>query len=249
MATTKIRGSNQIFWDADIDFNNKKLTNLASPSNASDAATKQYVDNVASGTSSSLHTPVQDITTLKTLTDYQDKMLINVEDVGLYRYDTQSTVTSDNNLVVRPNNIASDASPGRWIKMSSSINEHNNLSNIQGGTTGQYYHLTSAEKDAVTRTANGSQNGLLSSSDWTTFNSKLDISKYVCRETPSGLKNGSNVNYTLANTPVSGTEMVYLNGILQELGSGNDYTISGNTITMAVAPLSTDKLLVTYWRS
>jgi hypothetical protein len=47
---------------------------------------------------------------------------------------------------------------------------------------------------------------------------------------------------------VSGSEHVYLNGVLQEPGTGNDYTISGATITMAVAPQASDKLVVSYRR-
>jgi hypothetical protein len=38
---------------------------------------------------------------------------------------------------------------------------------------------------------------------------------------------------TLANTPDAGTERVYLNGIRQQVGAGNDYTISGAVITFA----------------
>lgn len=71
-------------------------------------------------------------------------------------------------------------------------------------------------------------------------------SNFVTRETPSGSVNGSNTSFTLANTPISGTEMVFLNGILQEPGSGNDYTISGTTITYLTAPVSGDRLRVTY---
>jgi hypothetical protein len=73
-------------------------------------------------------------------------------------------------------------------------------------------------------------------------------SNFVVRETPSGLVNGSNVTYTLANTPIAGTEQVYLNGILQEPGAGNDYTISGATITYLAAPLTNDKIRVTYFK-
>jgi len=75
----------------------------------------------------------------------------------------------------------------------------------------------------------------------------LLVTGFVNREVPSGLKNGSNVTYTLANTPTSGTEMLYLNGILQNAG-GEDYTITTNTITMTSAPISTDVLLCTYWK-
>jgi hypothetical protein len=71
-------------------------------------------------------------------------------------------------------------------------------------------------------------------------------SDFITRETPSGTINGSNTTFTLANTPISGTEMVFLNGILQEPGAGNDYTISTNTITYLTAPASGDRLRVTY---
>jgi len=69
---------------------------------------------------------------------------------------------------------------------------------------------------------------------------------FVTRETPSGSVNGSNTSFTLANTPTSGTEEVFLNGILQEPGAGNDYTISGGTITYLTAPVTGDRLRVNY---
>jgi hypothetical protein len=74
----------------------------------------------------------------------------------------------------------------------------------------------------------------------------LAPSSVVTRETPSGSVNGSNTAFTLANTPISGTEMVFWNGLLMEPGAGNDYTISGATITALSAPVSGDKLRVTY---
>lgn len=74
----------------------------------------------------------------------------------------------------------------------------------------------------------------------------LTAANFVAKETPSGAINGSNTAFVLANSPVSGTEEVYLNGVLQESGAGNDYTISGNTITMLTAPLAGEKLRVTY---
>jgi len=68
------------------------------------------------------------------------------------------------------------------------------------------------------------------------------------RETPTGDINGVNTSYALANTPVTGTESVFLNGILQEDG-GEDYSISGGTITMTNAPIgggTPDRLRVSY---
>jgi hypothetical protein len=70
--------------------------------------------------------------------------------------------------------------------------------------------------------------------------------KFVTRETPSGSVNGTNTSFGLANTPVAGSESVFLNGILQEPGSGNDYTISGSTITYLTAPVTGDRIRVSY---
>ena len=72
------------------------------------------------------------------------------------------------------------------------------------------------------------------------------ISDFMIREVPSGTLNGVNTVFTLANTPETGTEMIFLNGILQNVGGSNDYTISGDTITFNNAPLATDTLLAWY---
>jgi len=68
---------------------------------------------------------------------------------------------------------------------------------------------------------------------------------FVVRETPSGTINGVNTTFTLANTPSLDTEQLFLNGVLQEPG-GEDYTISGTTITMVDAPIAGDRLKVSY---
>jgi hypothetical protein len=70
--------------------------------------------------------------------------------------------------------------------------------------------------------------------------------KFVTRETPTGAVNGTNTSFVLANTPASGSESVFLNGILQEPGAGNDYTISAGTITYLTAPVTGDKVRVSY---
>ena len=79
-----------------------------------------------------------------------------------------------------------------------------------------------------------------------TVANQVRLSKVVTRETPSGTVNGSNDTFTLAATPVSGTESVFVNGILQDSGAGNDYTISGLTITFLTGaiPQSGDKIRV-----
>lgn len=78
------------------------------------------------------------------------------------------------------------------------------------------------------------------------ISSFLTGANFVVRETPSGAIDGVNTTYTLANTPVAGTENVFLNGLLQEPAAGNDYTISGATITYLTAPLVGDRIRVSY---
>ena len=70
---------------------------------------------------------------------------------------------------------------------------------------------------------------------------------FVSNEAPSGTLNGTNKVFTLSNTPVK-IVSVALNGLLQEAGAANDYTISGSTLTMVTAPYATDKLRVTYFK-
>jgi len=248
MAVTKISSSRQFNVDDDLFMASKKITNLAAGTDAYDAVNKSQLDAVASGMAQGLLSPVQNLAALKAVSVSAgiDKYMIHVEDMGLFRYDAQSAATADDINVVAPN-----SGSGRWIKMSDKMNEHNSLSGLQGGTTTERFHLSSAERAAATRIANSSQSGLLSAADWNTFNSKqnsLGFNAFVDRETPSGAKNGSNTTFTLSSAPVSGSEHVYLNGVLQEPGTGNDYTISGNTITMAVAPQASDKLVVSYRR-
>lgn len=58
----------------------------------------------------------------------------------------------------------------------------------------------------------------------------------VENETPSGTVNGSNVTFTIANTPATNSLKVYVGGVRMKAGSPGDYTLSGSTITFATAP-------------
>ncbi len=111
---------------------------------------------------------------------------------------------------------------------------------ITAGTTAQYFR-----GDKTFQTLNAA-----AISD---FNTAADArvataiaAKFVTRETPTGAVNGTNTSFVLANTPVAGSEQVFLNGILQEPGVGNDYTISVATITYLTAPVTGDKVRVNY---
>jgi hypothetical protein len=81
-----------------------------------------------------------------------------VEDSGLYRLDRDSVAAED-----LPNIVAPTAGVGRWIRMSLPLSDHSLLSNLQGGSTGEYYHLTAAElaKVALVVDATTSNKGLV----------------------------------------------------------------------------------------
>src|SRR3990167_1974204 len=75
----------------------------------------------------------------------------------------------------------------------------------------------------------------------------VDGTYFVWNETPSGAINDSNVTFTLAGNPNPDSSLrLRLNGITLKSGAGNDFTLSGSTITMAVAPASGDTLTATY---
>jgi hypothetical protein len=71
----------------------------------------------------------------------------------------------------------------------------------------------------------------------------------VTREVPTETPDGINDDFTLAFTPASGSEHVFLNGLLQNPGESNDYTITGNTITFNTPPTVGSVILVSYWKA
>lgn len=94
---------------------------------------------------------------------------------------------------------------------------------------------------AVSGDATLSNTGVLTLASTVTKHADL-----VSNEVPTGSVNGSNTTFTLANTPRSGTVKVYQNGMRLFVGAGNDYTISGATITFVTAPITGDNLIVDY---
>ncbi len=72
------------------------------------------------------------------------------------------------------------------------------------------------------------------------------ISSFVDKENPAGLINGTNTAFTIVSTPITGSEQIYLNGILQESGAGKDYTIADKAITFTNAPATGDVVFVWY---
>ena len=67
----------------------------------------------------------------------------------------------------------------------------------------------------------------------------------VVQESPTGAINGSNTSFALSVSPnYSGSVFIYKNGLIQRLTT--DFTVSGVTITMIVAPASGSSLYAVY---
>jgi hypothetical protein len=65
----------------------------------------------------------------------------------------------------------------------------------------------------------------------------------------SGAANGTNLAFVLPNTPIAGTEMVFVNGVVQQRGAGNDYQITGANVTFEAgnAPQAASIIIATYF--
>jgi len=74
------------------------------------------------------------------------------------------------------------------------------------------------------------------------------VADIVTREIPTGIVNGINDTFVLAFAPKVGKETVFVNGIMQDSGAGNDYTITADTITMLYALTAGDKIRVSYFK-
>lgn len=143
--------------------------------------------------------------------------------------------------------IAGIASLGTGVgaALAAATNAGSGLAVLSSGVlaAGQFPALTGD----VTTTA-GSLGTTINHTSGTGF---LKYTDFVYNETPGGLVNSSNTSYSLAIAPATGSggasslELSY-NGEILESGAGNDYTLSGSTITMLFAPVAGDKLRAFY---
>lgn len=93
------------------------------------------------------------------------------------------------------------------------------------------------------RTANPSS---LSTDQQDILDAIEDDSYFVDNESPSGTKNGVNTTFTLAYTPNPTDSLkLSLNGQLLKAG-GEDYTLTGNSVELTLAPYASDILLASY---
>jgi hypothetical protein len=82
--------------------------------------------------------------------------------------------------------------------------------------------------------------------DLSTFTNASTQVALVRNEVINGTKDGVNKNFSLNASAVTGSVELYKNGVRQTPGAGNDYTVAGVAVTMAVAPLAGTSLLADY---
>lgn len=237
-----IKKNGSVTMTGALDMGSNLINNVTTPSASSDAATKGYVDTaistvtglftskgtvrVATTANGTLATAFQNGATVDGVT------LVTGDRILIKNQSTQA----DNGIYV----VAASGAPSRATDMDTWSEVPGAWVTVQEGT---------ANADTAWLSS-ANAGGTLGSTAITWTNpitaGALTSANFIDKEVPSGSINGSNTAFTIANTPVSGSEHVYLNGVLQESGSGNDYTISGTSITMATAPLSGEKIRVTY---
>lgn len=250
MPSTKIRGESQIMdlsvdlgrlkaafiggsagdWDITDGNADGTITGLATPTNPSDAATKQYVDNLMLGLAWKSPARVAttanvDLSTELENGDTVDGVTLATGDMVLVKH--QSTLSQNGVYIVQETGAAvRDAywNTGQGVANYSLFVE-------QGTVNG----------DCAFTVTNNSGSDVVGTDDLTfiKFASVVQQPTDVFDESPTVTDASDTV--TLANTPiVAASERVYLNGVRQRRGAGNDYTINNTTGVITFASALTD---------
>jgi hypothetical protein len=221
------------------DMNNNKIINLGSPTTAGDAVNKSYVDTSINNLSA-----VYKYKTVRAASTVN----ITISNPATSVFDGITLVNGDRLLV---KNQTIQAENGIYVFNGSAIaltraTDSDLWNEFTGCTVSVYEGATFGDTRWYCPVNDGGTLGTTAITFIQDVSNGLTAANFVDKEVPTGAINGSNTSFTLANTPTSGTEHVYLNGLLQESGSGNDYTISANTITFIFAPLTGEKIRVSY---
>lgn len=218
-----------------------KLTSLSAPSSGTDAANKTYVDNQISALNSIFDSKASvvaastaNVTISNPGTSTFDGVTVTAGDRILLK---NQTTASQNGIYVF---ATSSTAMTRALDMDAWAEVPGAFVAVETGTANaDSIWLCTADAGGTLGTTSITWQQIPTTAGFTTAN-------FVTREVPTGAIDGSNTSFVLANTPTTGTEEVFLNGLLQDQGSGKDYTISGGTITMLAAPLTGEKILVNY---
>jgi len=236
-----VKKDGTVILTGNLDFGNNKGVNIATPTANGDAANKSYVDSLISG--------------LPSAYKYRNVHAATTGNIDLSMPATNTfdghALTSGQRLLVWQQSTASQNGIYVFNGSFSALTRATD-SDAWDELTGTLVYVDVGTLYGDKRFYCTSNTGGTLGSTAVTYAQdtagSLSPSNFVTEETPSGTINGSNTTFTLANTPTSGTVKLYLNGVRQKSGAGNDYTISTNTITMTTAPVSGDVLLVDYMK-
>ena len=222
-----------------LNMGSQVINAVATPSASTDAANKSYVDTLISNLPSAYKyrnvraASTANVTVSNPATSTIDGVTLATGDRVLLK---NQTAPAENGIY----NFATSSTAMTRASDSDAFNE----------LTGAAVYVNEGTVYADTRfSCTSNDNGTLGTTAviyTQDVSNGLVAANFVDKETPSGSINGSNVTFTLANTPVSGSEHIHLNGMLLDVGAGNDYTITGATITMLTAPLVGEKIRVSY---
>jgi len=236
---TIILKDGSVAFTGDQSMGNNKLTSVATPASGTDAANKDYVDN-------SITTALSPFTSKGTV---RVATTANITLSGTQTIDGVSVIATERVLVKNQSTASQNGiyvcAAGSWSRAT----DMDSWSEVPGAWVTVQEGTTNADTVWIGTADAG---GTLGSTSITFVNPLSSIgltsSNFVYDETPSGTINGSNADFTIANTPTSGTLRVFRNGLRVLQGSGNGYTLSGTTITMTTAPVSGDSLRVDYMK-
>ena len=235
-----IKKDGTVAMTGNLDLGSQKIVNLQTPSSPNDGANKTYVDTAVANSAQAFQwkAPVRAASTAN----------VTISNPGTASFDGVTLTTGERILL---KSQTAPAENGIYVFATSSTamtraTDMDVWTEVPGSTIIVQEGTTLADTLWIVTANNGGTLGVTSITVVQFTGTGYTTSNFVDKEVPTGTINGSNTAFTLANTPTSGSEHVYLNGALQQSGAGNDYTISGGTITMLAAPLTGEKILVSY---
>jgi len=235
-----VNRSGSVPFTGSQSFGGNRASNLATPSAASDAATKGYVDTQIANLNS--------IFDSKPSARAATTANINLASPG----GTHDGVALNNGDVLFVRAQTNQAENGEYVftTPTAALTRHPNMDSWSE-IPGSFFAVEegSAFGDTIwlcTANAAGTLGSTAITFQQIPTSAGMLPANFADKEIPSGALNGTNTAFTLAFTPVAGTEHVYLNGLLLESGAGNDYTISGATITLLTPPAAGEKIRVSY---
>lgn len=239
-----IKKDGSVVMTGSLDSGNQKIINVGTPTNTTDAATKAYVDGLIAG--------VNQMVSFKAGVRAASTANVTISNPGTAIFDGV-TLVATNRLLLK--NQTAPAENGIYVFTASGsaltrATDFDVWTEIPGSAVIVEEGTVNADTLWISTANDGGTIGstAVTFSQLTTGGGGYTTANFVDKEVPSGTINGSNATFTLANTPTSGSEHLYLNGVLLQSGAGNDYTITTNTITMLTTaiPVSGDKLAVSY---